>query len=51
MSTSCGNTKHPNGAWHEATPYPAGHDIIGWTLFEIRFRRNGCGCKVKKEQN
>ena len=48
---SCGNERHPNGAWHEATPYPADHDIRGWTLHKIRTRRNGCGCKVKKEKN
>ena len=51
--TSCGNPRHPNGAWHPATPHP----LYSWRnrrevkAFEKRREANGCGCLVTtKEQ-
>ena len=42
----CGNPRHPNGAWHEATPLPY-PGPSGW-LESIRqwwrIRKYGCPC-------
>ena len=46
-NVQCGNEKHPNGAWHEASPCPM-------TIFEQfiqwwRTKKYGCGCPVRKK--
>lgn len=47
LRCTCGNPKHPNGSWHEATPLPASWEILKRIRFWIRTKLNGCGCEVK----
>ena len=42
-SVNCGNSLHPKGAWHEASPLP--YYWIEAVLQWIRKKRWGCGCK------
>lgn len=45
-TTSCGNERHPAGAWHIATPLPFSWQykrrVRGW----LNRRRWGCRCEV-----
>lgn len=43
-NVQCGNGKHPNGAWHPASPYPI--TIIDRLKQWLRTRKYGCGCDV-----
>lgn len=45
-SVTCGNPRHPNGAWHPATPYPM--TLIGRLVMRRRGAKYGCGCAVTK---
>lgn len=40
----CGNPKHPNGAWHPATPIPASWQWIKCFMYWINTKLWGCGC-------
>ena len=44
--TLCGNPRHPDGAWHAATPLPT--TFRKSAAFRRRVRKYGCGCKIKQ---
>lgn len=46
-TNSCGNPNHPNGAWHEATPYPI--TLFDRIIYWWRNKKYGCSCEVKDE--
>lgn len=49
LAVSCGNNRHPYGAWHDSTPLPM-FTRLGLSSAERRYRRNlkrwGCRCDV-----
>lgn len=40
----CGNAKHPDGAWHTATPVPDRRDWPRRLAMRLRRGAHGCGC-------
>ena len=46
--STCSNSKHPNGMWHEATPIPGSWEWLKTIKYNLRMRKYGCGCEVKK---
>jgi hypothetical protein len=41
---SCGNARHPAGAWHPATPLPYPWQVVEWFRRWRNRRRWGCPC-------
>ena len=42
----CGNPRHPNGAWHIATPLPYSWERRANRRRKRNIREHGCGCDV-----
>jgi hypothetical protein len=43
-SVSCGNEKHPDGAWHPSTPLPGPLEWRKHFNFWLNRKQWGCGC-------
>ena len=44
VNESCGNSRHPDGAWHPAAPYPASWEWAERLRQWWRRMLWGCGC-------
>jgi len=46
---TCGNDKHPNGAWHKAGYEPLSTDWCARIRNWYRMKKYGCICPIKEK--